>query len=104
MRNKLTIGLFGFGCVGNGLFDVLNKSNLLDASIAKIVVKNPTKKRSISAQRALDERSLLAERNPSRLSEFWDDKLDSISLNQLKQQKNKFKKIYGSSIFLTKKS
>lgn len=62
------------------------------------------KKRSISAQRALDERSLLAERNPSRLSEFWDDKLDSISLNQLKQQKNKFKKIYGSSIFLTKKS
>jgi homoserine dehydrogenase len=39
MRNKLSIGLFGFGCVGNGLYEVLNKSNLLDAEIKKIVVK-----------------------------------------------------------------
>ena len=46
--NKLNIGLFGFGCVGSGLYEVLNKSNLLNATINKIVVKDPTKKRSLS--------------------------------------------------------
>lgn len=47
MRKQLTIGLFGFGCVGTGLYEVLNQSNLLDAKIKKIVVKDPTKKRSL---------------------------------------------------------
>ncbi len=50
MRNKLNIGLFGFGCVGNGLYEVLNQSNLLDATIKKIVVKNPNKARSIAKE------------------------------------------------------
>ncbi|MES2590011.1 MAG: homoserine dehydrogenase [Bacteroidota bacterium] len=50
MRNKLNIGLFGFGCVGNGLYEVLNQSNLLDASIKKIVVKNPNKERKIGKE------------------------------------------------------
>ena len=27
MRKQLTIGLFGFGCVGAGLYEVLNQSN-----------------------------------------------------------------------------
>jgi len=45
----LNIGLFGFGCVGKGLYDVLNHSQGLKASIAKICVKDKTKPRSISA-------------------------------------------------------
>lgn len=45
MSTKLNIGLFGFGCVGQGLYEVLNQSTLLDAEIAKIVVKNRNKKR-----------------------------------------------------------
>ncbi len=49
MRKQLTIGLFGFGCVGAGLYEVLNQSNLLDAKIKRIVVKDPTKKRTLSA-------------------------------------------------------
>jgi len=49
MRNKLSIGLFGFGVVGTGLYEVLNKSQLLDARIAKIVVKNKTKTRQLDA-------------------------------------------------------
>ena len=48
MRKQLTIGLFGFGCVGAGLYEVLNQSNLLDAKIKRIVVKDPTKKRTLS--------------------------------------------------------
>ena len=47
MRNKLNIGLFGFGVVGSGLYDVLNRSKLLDASISAIVVKDPNKKRTV---------------------------------------------------------
>ncbi len=45
MKNKLTLGLVGFGCVGTGLYEVLNKSSLLDAEIKKIVVKTRGKKR-----------------------------------------------------------
>jgi homoserine dehydrogenase len=45
MSKKLTIGLFGFGCVGTGLYEVLNKSQLLDAEIKRIVVKTKGKKR-----------------------------------------------------------
>ncbi len=44
MSTKLKIGLFGFGCVGSGLHTVLNQSNLLNATIDKIVVKDPSKK------------------------------------------------------------
>ena len=47
MSDKLTIGLIGFGCVGSGLYEVLNQSKLIDARIKSIVVKDPTKKRSI---------------------------------------------------------
>ena len=50
MRNKLNIGLFGFGVVGTGLYEVLNKSKLLEARISRIVVKDPTKKRSIGTE------------------------------------------------------
>jgi len=49
MKKKLTIGLFGFGCVGSGLHEVLNRSNLLDATIKTIVVKNREKQRSLTA-------------------------------------------------------
>lgn len=49
MKKQLTIGLFGFGCVGTGLYEVLNKTALLQASIKHIVIKDATKKRSIDA-------------------------------------------------------
>lgn len=47
MSNKLNIGLFGFGCVGTGLYEVLNKTTLLQAEIKQIVIKDATKSRSI---------------------------------------------------------
>lgn len=49
MRKQLTIGLFGFGCVGTGLYEVLNQTSLLQARIKHIVVKDATKKRQIDA-------------------------------------------------------
>jgi homoserine dehydrogenase len=47
MKKQLNIGLFGFGCVGGGLYEVLNRSNLLNASIKTIVVKDKNKKRQL---------------------------------------------------------
>jgi homoserine dehydrogenase len=44
---KLNIGLFGFGCVGQGLYHVLKNSKGFTADIVKIAVKDPTKKRSL---------------------------------------------------------
>lgn len=49
MRKQLTLGLFGFGCVGTGLYEVLNRTSLLQARIKHIVVKDPNKPRSIDA-------------------------------------------------------
>ncbi len=48
MAKKLKIGLFGFGCVGQGLHYVLNNSTGFKADIVKICVKDKTKKRTVS--------------------------------------------------------
>ncbi len=47
MSKEITIGLFGFGCVGQGLYDVLNGSKGFKASIKKIAIKDPTKARTL---------------------------------------------------------
>lgn len=44
-RKKLNIGLFGFGCVGQGLYNVLKNSTGIKADIKKICVKDPSKDR-----------------------------------------------------------
>jgi homoserine dehydrogenase len=48
MTKKLKIGLFGFGCVGQGLYYVLNNSTGFKADIVKIAVKDKNKTRSVS--------------------------------------------------------
>ncbi|MFN5135372.1 MAG: homoserine dehydrogenase [Chitinophagaceae bacterium] len=44
-HKQLTIGLFGFGVVGEGLYKVLQQTPSLKASIKKVCIKNPNKKR-----------------------------------------------------------
>lgn len=46
-REKLKIGMFGYGCVGQGLHDVLNSSKGFKADIVRICVKDQKKKRRI---------------------------------------------------------
>jgi len=48
MSKKLNIGLFGFGVVGQGLYDIIRTKNL-NLEIKKIAIKNPEKKRSLPA-------------------------------------------------------
>jgi homoserine dehydrogenase len=50
MSKKLKIGLFGFGCVGQGLYHVLNNSTGFKADIKKIVVKNKFKERALASE------------------------------------------------------
>ena len=50
MANRLKIGLFGFGCVGQGLYHVLNNSTGFKADIVKIAVKHKDKKRIVSSE------------------------------------------------------
>lgn len=47
MKKKLKLGLFGFGCVGQGLYHVLNETHGVKAEIKKICVKNRDKQRII---------------------------------------------------------
>ena len=49
MKKKLKLGLFGFGCVGQGLYHVLNETHGVKAEIKKICVKNRNKQRIIDA-------------------------------------------------------
>jgi len=46
-RNNLTIGLFGFGCVGYGLHEVLQKTPTLKTTIKTICVKQKNKARQL---------------------------------------------------------
>lgn len=45
--NKLTIGLFGFGVVGEGIYQVLQQTPSLNATVKKVCIKHQDKKRDI---------------------------------------------------------
>lgn len=48
-HKRLTIGLFGFGVVGEGVYKVLEQTSSLNATIKKVCIKNPGKKRNAPA-------------------------------------------------------
>lgn len=48
-HKQLTIGLFGFGVVGEGIYKVLQQTPSLNASIKKICIKHADKKRDADA-------------------------------------------------------
>jgi len=45
-HKQLTIGLFGFGVVGEGLYKVLQQTPSLNANLKRVCIKNPGKKRN----------------------------------------------------------
>ena len=60
-QDKINIGLFGFGCVGQGLYDVLNCSQGLRANIGKICVKDRDKQRKLNNDCFTFERNVVLE-------------------------------------------
>lgn len=58
-HKQLTIGLFGFGVVGEGLYKVLQQTPSLKASIKKVCIKNPEKKRNAPAELFTTDKNVL---------------------------------------------
>ncbi len=75
MSNKqLTIGLFGFGVVGKGLYDVLKSTPALNATIKKICIRSADKKRTISSDHfTTDAFELLNDESINVIVELIDD-------------------------------
>lgn len=73
-QREVTIGLFGFGCVGYGLYQVLEKTPSLNAKIKRICVKNTTKVRQISAENfTYNKEDLLNDASINTIVELIDD-------------------------------
>jgi homoserine dehydrogenase len=58
-HKQLTIGLFGFGVVGEGLYKVLQQTPSLKATIKKVCIKHPGKKREAPAELFTTDREVL---------------------------------------------
>jgi homoserine dehydrogenase len=58
-HKQLTIGLFGFGVVGEGLYKILQQTPSLKATIKKVCIKNPHKKREAPASLFTTDRNEL---------------------------------------------
>ncbi|MFT3979995.1 MAG: homoserine dehydrogenase [Ferruginibacter sp.] len=72
--NKLTLGVFGFGVVGKGLYDVLQSTPALQATIKKICIRDADKKRPIPAEHfTTDAAELLEDKSINVIVELIDD-------------------------------
>ncbi|MCU0421252.1 MAG: homoserine dehydrogenase [Bacteroidia bacterium] len=70
----IQIGLFGYGCVGRGLYKALQQTPQLNATIKKIVVKNKLKPRDINHELfAYDKEEILNDREINLVIELIDD-------------------------------
>ena len=58
-HKQLTIGLFGFGVVGEGLYKVLQQTPSLKATIRKVCIKHSGKKREAPAELFTTDRDVL---------------------------------------------
>ncbi|MFI5152365.1 MAG: homoserine dehydrogenase [Chitinophagales bacterium] len=58
-HKQLTIGLFGFGVVGEGIYRVLQQTPSLKASIKKVCIKNASKKRNAPAELFTTDKQVL---------------------------------------------
>ena len=73
-HKQLTIGLFGFGVVGEGLYKVLQQTPSLKATIKKVCIKNYGKKRNAPANLfTTDKEELLNDRDINVIVEVIDD-------------------------------
>jgi len=73
-HKQLTIGLFGFGVVGEGLYKVLQQTPSLNAQLKRVCIKNPGKKRNApEALFTTDKNELLNDPEINVIVEVIDD-------------------------------
>jgi homoserine dehydrogenase len=81
MNKHLNLGLFGFGCVGQGLYDVLQQSQSFTADIKKIVVKHRSKPRKIDMSHfAFDKEGVLGRDDLNVVVELIDNSEEALAL------------------------
>ena len=79
--NNLRIGLFGYGCVGQGLHDVLNSSRGFRADIVKICVKDPAKERRLDMSNfTFDRNEILNDPSINLVVELIDDADEALEI------------------------
>ncbi|HEX2970316.1 MAG TPA: homoserine dehydrogenase [Bacteroidales bacterium] len=89
-REKLRIGLFGYGCVGQGLHDVLNSSKGFKADIVKICVKDPSKQRRIPMENfTFDKNEILDDPSINLIVELIDDADEAFKIVTAAMKKGK---------------
>ena len=80
-EQPLRLGLIGFGCVGQGFYDILQQQPGLGLTVASIAVKNPDKARSLPADRfTYHADELLADPTLDVLVEVIDDAAEAFRL------------------------
>jgi homoserine dehydrogenase len=103
-HKKLTIGLFGFGVVGEGLYKVLQQTESLNASIKKVCIKHPGKTRNApDAFFTTDKDVLLYDDEINVIVEVIDDadaafEIVSIALNNGKAVVSASKKMIAEHL------
>lgn len=89
-RKNLTIGLFGFGCVGFGLYEVLEKTPGLKANIKRICVKDKNKQRQIPSNHfTYDKNDILNDDEINTVVELIDDADAAFEIVKTALQKGK---------------
>lgn len=87
--SKYKIGLFGFGCVGQGLYETLAENDL-DAEIVKICVKNRNKKRDVASDKiCYDAQDILNDQEINVVVELIDDATIAFQLVKSALQQKK---------------
>lgn len=103
-HKQLTIGLFGFGVVGEGLYRILQQTPSLKASIKRICIKHPDKKRNAPASLfTTDKDDLLFDPEINVIVEVIDDskaafEIVSTALNQSKDVVSASKKMIAENL------
>ena len=89
-REKLRIGLFGYGCVGQGLHDVLNSSAGFKADIVRICVKDRNKKRRLPMSHfTFDKNDILNDTSINLIVELIDDADEAFNIVTTAMKKGK---------------
>jgi homoserine dehydrogenase len=90
MSKKLKLGVFGLGSVGQGFYELLDQSKNPNLEIKKIVIKNPTKTRTIeSSIFSTTPTDILDDPEIDIVVELIDDAATALEILNLSLQKRK---------------
>lgn len=90
MKKNLQVGLFGFGCVGQGLYHALQESKGVSVEIKRICIKNENKPRSIGGELFTAFREeLLRDPDIDVIVELTDDPVEAFEIIKAALQSGK---------------